>query len=293
MALKPAQLKVLFYLKTLNPFGDREIELVISQAAIALGINKSSVSRALKALDDEGWIDLEIVKVKVKIKSLHPRNDVAPTQQPMHPRNSRCTHATADAPTQQPMHPRNERSPEPSPEADSETSQTIQTYSDFKQTLSEEAREGFEKFAFRKISEAKVGGATIELPERWLEKHWPSYWGEFQRRYPQGQKSGEDKGSPGAVDPKIKIIEEAIAAGELLQYQRKEEWQRREDGAVYANRPKLVSYRVQVPVTEMWLSFQEWAAGVHPDPERKATVMQAVELFCGGDAVGVRDADVV
>jgi hypothetical protein len=64
--------------------------------ASELGLDKSSVSRALKQLDQMRYIDSELIKAKVKV--LHPRNSVAPTQQTMHQRNLQCVDATNDAP---------------------------------------------------------------------------------------------------------------------------------------------------------------------------------------------------
>ena len=67
--LKPAEVQVLYYLRTLDPFGDKEIELGVSALALRLGLAKSTVSKALKALDEKGWINLELIKVKVKLHS--------------------------------------------------------------------------------------------------------------------------------------------------------------------------------------------------------------------------------
>ncbi len=67
--LKPAEVQVLYYLRTLDPFGDKEIELGVTQLGKLLRLAKSTVSKALKALSQLGWIDLELIKVKVKLRS--------------------------------------------------------------------------------------------------------------------------------------------------------------------------------------------------------------------------------
>ena len=67
--LKPAEVQVLYYLRTLDPFGDKEIELGVTQLSRLLGLAKSTVSKALKALSQLGWIDLEPIKVKIKLRS--------------------------------------------------------------------------------------------------------------------------------------------------------------------------------------------------------------------------------
>ncbi len=79
--LKPAEVRVLYYLRTLDPFGEKEIELGVSAIALRLGMAKSTVSKALKALNAKGWIDLELMKVKVKLhsKSCFPQETSFPT----------------------------------------------------------------------------------------------------------------------------------------------------------------------------------------------------------------------
>ncbi len=72
--LNPSELKLLYYLRTADPY-DRGIE--INCAAIARdlsvegkkAISRQTISRALKGLDKHGYIDLEIVSAKVKIHS--------------------------------------------------------------------------------------------------------------------------------------------------------------------------------------------------------------------------------
>lgn len=52
--LKPAEIKVLYYLHTLDPFGDRWLDIEATVIAEDLGIHKSSVSRALQSLARQG-----------------------------------------------------------------------------------------------------------------------------------------------------------------------------------------------------------------------------------------------
>ncbi len=79
--LKPAELKLLYHLRTLDPFGDRNVELGVTALAHLLGMSKSTVSEGLKALSQKGWIDLEIIKVKVRLKTFAPANTVRPSEQ--------------------------------------------------------------------------------------------------------------------------------------------------------------------------------------------------------------------
>ena len=52
--LKPAELKLLYHLRTLDPFGDRNVELGVTALAHLLGMSKSTVSEGLKALSQKG-----------------------------------------------------------------------------------------------------------------------------------------------------------------------------------------------------------------------------------------------
>lgn len=114
--LSHSESNVLYYIRTFDPY-NKGIKICASAIAIELGVNRSTVSRALKTLDLKGYIDLEILTANVMIKGkgqLQPDNsvaptqqneilDVAPTQQALHPRIDQCTHASINAPTQQAM----------------------------------------------------------------------------------------------------------------------------------------------------------------------------------------------
>jgi DNA-binding Lrp family transcriptional regulator len=67
--LKPAELIVLYHLRTLTPFGDRPVSLGVREMARALNMNPGTVSRALKRLDVLEYIDLELLQVNVRVLS--------------------------------------------------------------------------------------------------------------------------------------------------------------------------------------------------------------------------------
>lgn len=71
-SLKMAELRVLYYLRTLDPFGDRPLDLKVVDIATATGLTKGTVSKALRTLDCKGYIDLELVAVRVRLKSFQP-----------------------------------------------------------------------------------------------------------------------------------------------------------------------------------------------------------------------------
>lgn len=81
--LTPSEKDVLYYIRTLDPYS-KGIKINASEIGDRLGVNRSTVSRALKTLDVKGFIDLEILMANVVIKSggaLRERNSVAATQQ--------------------------------------------------------------------------------------------------------------------------------------------------------------------------------------------------------------------
>lgn len=123
--LKPSEKDILYYLRTLDPFGDKTLDIKVRAIARDINVNPSTVSRALKALDAKGWIELEITSATVKLHTSNPvekvlrqhnsvasaqhpdgnpvekvlpdENGVASAQRSRSPRNDRDRHATLEA----------------------------------------------------------------------------------------------------------------------------------------------------------------------------------------------------
>jgi hypothetical protein len=69
--LKPSERDVLYYLRTFDPY-DNGIKINCAEVARQLStkdktVHRQTVSRALKALDSKGFIDLELIQVEVKV----------------------------------------------------------------------------------------------------------------------------------------------------------------------------------------------------------------------------------
>jgi DNA-binding transcriptional ArsR family regulator len=124
--LTESQKDVLYYLRTLDPFGDRHLDLGVREIARTLGCEPSTVSRALRVLAEKGYIDLELVRVRVKVlsKVLRENNSVAPEQQTGSPRNKRDSETTNATLKQQSRSQRNNQALEPLPDDDSGTPHT-------------------------------------------------------------------------------------------------------------------------------------------------------------------------
>ena len=67
--LRPSEIRILYHLRTLDPFGDRKLNIKVRQMGRDLGMAHSTVSKALKVLDDKGYIELDLVEVDLKILS--------------------------------------------------------------------------------------------------------------------------------------------------------------------------------------------------------------------------------
>jgi len=65
----PAALHVLYYLKTQPLAGENGLEMTVHDIATVLDYHASTVSRALKLLEDEKYISLELISVRIRIAS--------------------------------------------------------------------------------------------------------------------------------------------------------------------------------------------------------------------------------
>ncbi|AFZ01605.1 MarR family transcriptional regulator [Calothrix sp. PCC 6303] len=66
--LTGSEIKVLYYIRSLDPFQNCKHEYSVTQMASDLRLSKGAVSKALKKLEQVGEIDLELVRVKIKIR---------------------------------------------------------------------------------------------------------------------------------------------------------------------------------------------------------------------------------
>lgn len=98
--LKPAERDILLYLRCLNPFGDRTLDLGVRDLAATLDMVPSTVSRALRVLVEKGWIVLEMLTVRARILPLPRGNSVVSRQQEGSPGNTDDQETTTEIVTQ-------------------------------------------------------------------------------------------------------------------------------------------------------------------------------------------------
>ncbi|WP_228061087.1 MULTISPECIES: MarR family transcriptional regulator [unclassified Coleofasciculus] len=189
--LTPAQRDVLYFIRTLDPYGEG-LEVSIAEIARQLStdqktVHRSTVSRALKELDAKGFIDLELlmVKVNVKAKGIHCCDEATGCDETtvLSPDNERDHDATSVIMTQRARSLRNKRPPEPSSDKGSDSLRSNKTYKDFIDSLSETEREKFLEFGLKKAAELPK---PPTLAEKWVEKHHQELYEQFQKT-PEGK----------------------------------------------------------------------------------------------------------
>ncbi len=158
--LTGAEIKVLYYLRSLDPFGvkrsstegNHHLEYSITEMAKELNISKGAASKAVKKLDHIGLIEAQISKVRIKITT----DQYKDTEFPI---GNKVSHSESQFPIG------NEQQPEPMSDGDLRTPQTIKTYSDFIKTLSDFDRASFLNFCQEKAK--NLSQEVIDL-EAWL-----------------------------------------------------------------------------------------------------------------------------
>lgn len=94
----PAALHILYYLKTVDPYGQKEFDLSVRELGEILDYNPSTISRALKVLEAEKYISLDLVRIRVRIR---PYQEFLSGEKTLRACNTCCIQATGVACTQQ------------------------------------------------------------------------------------------------------------------------------------------------------------------------------------------------
>jgi hypothetical protein len=211
--LTHSELKILYYVRSLDPY-NKGISLTPVQIAKDLSTEKSkmhrsTVSRALKSLDNQGFIQMELLQVQIRVNpkgflSQAEIEDVAVTQpsceqatecatpQPSVPdHNLECSQATECASRQQ-------LKAETISEKGFQAPKISKTYIDFKDSLSESEGENYFKFVREAIKNFRQ---PIQDLEAWLASktkagtnRWEVYFEKYQSEK-KARKSDSDSSS--------------------------------------------------------------------------------------------------
>jgi hypothetical protein len=183
--LTGAEIKVLYYVRTLDPFGDRELDYSVTQMALQLGLSKGAVSKALKKLDQIDLIDVELVRVKIHILTnknskteLPIRNSISYRKHELPIVHENFPEETDVSSGKHKLPIENEQQPEALPDNNYSLTHTNKTYSDFKKTLSESERENFLEFGHKKAAQLPK---KPELPLKWIEKNFEELRAEWEK----------------------------------------------------------------------------------------------------------------
>jgi hypothetical protein len=79
-----AELKLYLYLRTLDPFGDRKLEIETAVLSEQLGFSRRTIQRSLHTLNESDLIDWQVIKSKITTKtatSLSPSDKVVAKRQ--------------------------------------------------------------------------------------------------------------------------------------------------------------------------------------------------------------------
>jgi len=178
--LSRAESKLFFYFLLLDRFGDRPVKVKVAEILLDTGVSKSVYHVTIAKFQKRGWFgftnaDIEIsnfctpTKKSEKQDSQSRKQDYQSEKQDSQSRKQDSQSEKQDFEKLEPL-----------PAKASETPQTLQTYSNLLNTLSEGMRESFEKFCLKKIQECsfKIGSRTA-----WLNKRGAEYLEEFKETY--------------------------------------------------------------------------------------------------------------
>jgi hypothetical protein len=155
-----------------NPYCDRPIEAIPKEFALRWSMPESSVYEAIAKLKEKGILNIKTGRVVVQWSESDCQQ--AETIDFRQEDNSGNPELLRD-PRKNSGSSEN-RTPETISSKASSTLQTIKTYSDFIQTLSESERESFLNFGLEKC---KALPKLPELPMKWIEANWQELYALF------------------------------------------------------------------------------------------------------------------
>jgi hypothetical protein len=228
--LTAAEWRIWCYLVSLDPFGDRGAKYLPAELMLKCKVKKSTYFAAKAKFQKLGFFDFKdgVTKVfnlqghQTQSKSTNYsqqdrviESKISECQSEISESNSKISECQSEISESNSKISENQ-TPEPLPEAVSSSSQTIQTYSDFKKTLSEDERERFFYFVRQEVKNFRE---PIKDLEAWLASknaadlnRWEVYYKRFQSSRPskaQNEESGLEN-SDGSKTPKRLSLREEI-----------------------------------------------------------------------------------
>ena len=164
--LSKVESKLFFYFLKLDRFGDRPVKVKVAEILLATGVGKSVYHTAIAKFQRMGWFGFKHSDVEIS-------NFCTPKKK------SEKSEYQSEKSEYQSEKSESEKL-KPLPAKVFKTPQTLQTYSNLLNTLSEDQRESFKKFCLKKIQECSF---KIASKDAWLNKHGAEYLEEFKETY--------------------------------------------------------------------------------------------------------------
>jgi len=178
--LSKVESKLFFYFLKLDRFGDRPVKVKVAEILLATGVGKSVYHTAIAKFQRMGWFGFKHSDVEIS-NFCTPKKKSEKSESQSEKSESQSEKSESQSEKSESQSEKSEsKKLKPLPEKASRTPQTLQTYSNLLNTLSEDQRESFEKFCLKKIQECsfKIGSRTA-----WLNKYGADYLQEFKETY--------------------------------------------------------------------------------------------------------------
>ena len=178
--LSKVESKLFFYFLKLDRFGDRPVKVKVAEILLATGVGKSVYHTAIAKFQRMGWFGFKHSDVEIS-NFCTPTKKSGKSESQSGKSESRSGKSESQSGKSESQSGKSEsKKLKPLPPKASETPQTLQTYSNLLNTLSEDQRESFKKFCLKKIQECSF---KIGSKEAWLNKHGAEYLEEFKETY--------------------------------------------------------------------------------------------------------------
>lgn len=173
--LTPSQRDVLYYVHMLDPYSNG-VKLRASNIAKDLEISRQAVYKAFDVLEDKGFIVREDVEYTIKVKGFGCLCDtsnivinLSTDGDTVNSRRHVSNGGDTSKPTATVVKSRRQSAPKTPATEEVREPKINKTYKDFKDSLSDEERESFEKFGLKMCNDLPN---PPQLPKKWIAKNW-------------------------------------------------------------------------------------------------------------------------
>jgi hypothetical protein len=152
----------------------------VAEILLATGVGKSVYHTAIAKFQRMGWFGFKHSDVEIS-NFCTPKKKSEKSESQSEKSESQSEKSESQSEKSESQSEKSEsKKLKPLPAKASKTPQTLQTYSNLLNTLSEDQRESFKKFCLKKIQECSF---KIGSKQAWLNKHGAEYLEEFKETY--------------------------------------------------------------------------------------------------------------